>query len=104
MDQGPLARLPHNVIAIAGAIAALYRQPPPSISTNHILFTNYQFLYGREFVAFARAALADPKYAAMTALLPGNIVITDPERIFRCLPSNRKCRPIQPARGWAGGI
>lgn len=44
---------------------------------NHVLFTNYQF-YMEEFVAFARAELANPESDYDSLITPGNIVITDP--------------------------
>ncbi len=45
---------------------------------NHILFTNYQF-YVDEFAAFARTALADPDSGYDSFVIPGNVVITDPD-------------------------
>jgi len=48
---------------------------------NHILFTNYQF-YMEEFVAYARAALADPASGYSSFVGPGNVEISDPEAIL----------------------
>ncbi|MEL7461663.1 MAG: AMP nucleosidase [Pseudomonadota bacterium] len=45
---------------------------------NHVLFTNYQF-YVDEFIAYARAVLADPASGYTALVVPGGQVITDPQ-------------------------
>jgi AMP nucleosidase len=55
----------------AGA-AAHYTATLPEHFQNHVLFTNYQF-YIDEFVAYARAMLADPDSGYVQLVGPGNV-------------------------------
>jgi len=75
---GPLAPFTAQRIDYSLARLQHYTATKAEYFQNHVLFTNYQF-YVDEFIAFARAALADPESGYASFVAPGNIRITDPE-------------------------
>jgi AMP nucleosidase len=95
-EDGSGALAPFTAQRIDYSLARLshYTATLPEHFQNHVLFTNYQF-YMDEFVAFARAALADPDSGYTSLVGPGNDVITDPDQPLNT-PSRscRRCRPI----------
>jgi AMP nucleosidase len=75
----PLAPFTAQRIDYSLARLSHYTATAPEHFQNHVLFTNYQF-YVEEFVAFGRAALADPDSGYTALVGPGNDVITDPDQ------------------------
>jgi AMP nucleosidase len=77
-EDGSGALAPFTAQRIDYSLARLshYTATLPEHFQNHVLFTNYQF-YMDEFVAFARAALADPDSGYTSLVGPGNDVITN---------------------------
>jgi AMP nucleosidase len=75
--SGPLAPFTAQRIDYSLARLQHYTATAAEHFQNHILFTNYQF-YVDEFIAFARAALADPDSGYTGFVGPGTGIITDP--------------------------
>jgi AMP nucleosidase len=71
----PLAPFTAQRIDYSLARLAHYTATAPEHFQNHVLFTNYQF-YMDEFLAFARAAVADPASGYTALVEPGNLVTT----------------------------
>ncbi|WP_424933255.1 AMP nucleosidase [Amaricoccus macauensis] len=71
----PLAPFTAQRIDYSLARLAHYTSTSPSWFQNHVMFTNYQF-YMDEFVAFAKASLADPNSGYKAFVGPGNVVTT----------------------------
>lgn len=71
----PLAPFTAQRIDYSLARLAHYTATSPAHFQNHVLFTNYQF-YMDEFVAYARAALADPQSGYEALVEPGNVIST----------------------------
>ncbi|MBF9029488.1 AMP nucleosidase [Rhodobacterales bacterium HKCCE3408] len=76
--SGALAPFTAQRVDYSLARLAHYTATSPEHFQNHVLFTNYQF-YVEEFIAFARAALADPESGYTALVGPGNTVITEPD-------------------------
>lgn len=74
----PLAPFTAQRVDYSLARLAHYTATGPEHFQNHVLFTNYQF-YVDEFIAYARAALADPSSGYTSLVAPGTGEITDPE-------------------------
>ncbi|QDL92712.1 AMP nucleosidase [Paroceanicella profunda] len=71
----PLAPFTGQRIDYSLARLAHYTATSPSHFQNFVLFTNYQF-YIDEFLAFSRAAVADPESGYESLVEPGNLVTT----------------------------
>lgn len=82
-DDGSGALAPFTAQRVDYSLARLshYTATAPEHFQNHVLFTNYQF-YVEEFVAFARAALADPASGYTALVGPGNCIITGPDDVL----------------------
>ncbi|MFZ8959519.1 MAG: AMP nucleosidase [Paracoccaceae bacterium] len=72
--SGPLAPFTAERIDYSLARLAHYTATDPVYFQNHVLFTNYQF-YIDEFIAYARAMLADPSSGYTALVGPGNQVL-----------------------------
>ncbi|MBF9034917.1 AMP nucleosidase [Rhodobacterales bacterium HKCCE2091] len=77
--SGALAPFTAQRVDYSLARLAHYTATVPEHFQNQVLFTNYQF-YVEEFVAFARAALADPASGYTALVGPGNDIITSPDQ------------------------
>jgi AMP nucleosidase len=76
--SAPLAPFTAQRVDYSLARLAHYTATGPEHFQNHVLFTNYQF-YVDGFIAFARAALADPASGYTGFVAPGGDEITDPD-------------------------
>jgi len=76
--SGPLAPFTAERIDYSLARLAHYTATDPVYFQNHVLFTNYQF-YIDEFIAYARAMLADPNSGYTALVGPGNQVLVTAE-------------------------
>ncbi len=101
--SGPLAPFTAQRIDYSLARLQHYTATAAEHFQNHILFTNYQF-YMEEFVAFARAALADPNSGYDSLVAPGNIVITDPEADIPLLAKQPQMPTYHLTRAGQAGI
>ncbi|MEM9755023.1 MAG: AMP nucleosidase [Pseudomonadota bacterium] len=79
-EDGSGALAPFSAQRVDYSLARLehYTATKPEHFQNHVLFTNYQF-YVDEFIAFARAALADPTSGYTALVAPGNVVVVEPD-------------------------
>jgi AMP nucleosidase len=75
--SAPLAPFTAQRVDYSLARLAHYTATGPEHFQNHVLFTNYQF-YVDGFIAFARAALADPASGYTGFVAPGGAEIADP--------------------------
>ncbi|MEM8658084.1 MAG: AMP nucleosidase [Pseudomonadota bacterium] len=75
--DGPRPLAPFTAQRVDYSLARLahYTATDPAHFQNHVLFTNYQF-YMDEFVAFAKAQIADPESGYVALVEPGNVVTT----------------------------
>ncbi len=74
---GSRALAPFTAQRVDYSLARLahYTATEPEHFQNHVLFTNYQF-YIDEFVAWARAQIADPASGYTALVEPGNVITT----------------------------
>ncbi len=101
--SGPLAPFTAQRIDYSLARLQHYTATAAEHFQNHILFTNYQF-YMDEFVAFARAALADPDSGYDSLVAPGNVVITDPDAEIPVLAKQPQMPTYHLTRAGQAGI
>ncbi len=71
-EQGPLAPFAAPRIDYSLARLSHYTATRPEHFQSYVLFTNYQF-YIDEFIAFSKAAIADPNSGYTMMVEPGNI-------------------------------
>lgn len=100
---GPLAPFTAQRIDYSLARLQHYTATKAENFQNHVLFTNYQF-YVDEFIAFARAALADPDSGYTSFVAPGNVEITDPEADLPVLPKAPQMPTYHLTRDGQSGI
>jgi AMP nucleosidase len=101
--SGPLAPFTAQRIDYSLARLQHYTATAAEHFQNFVLFTNYQF-YVDEFIAFARAALADPESGYTAFVAPGNQIITDPEGLIDTLPKPPQMPTYHLVRAKGAGI